>query len=564
MAEWLPLTQVVAHAGLADRPVARVDGVAIHRSRFLADVRAWQASFSAVSGPQVALHFEDTYAFVCALFGAWHAGKQVRLPGDTQPATLARLLPDVDACAGDLPGAMQPAAHLPAAAAAFIPLDPQRTRLVVHTSGSSGDPLAIAKTLAQLDAEVHTLETAFGAPLADARVFATVSHQHIYGLLFHALWPLAAGRALVSTRLHFPEQMADQLAGHPSVLVTSPAHLKRLPDTLDWRAARASLVAVFSSGGPLPADASTQAHQVLGQSPTEVFGSSETGGIAWRQRALHGDRWTPLPGISWRTQGDHLLAVRSPHLPDDHWFVTADLIDADGNGFLLRGRADRVVKVEEKRISLTALEQALLAAGDLAEARVIVLPDDGGTRLAVVGVPSAAGRAWLAQGKRVLNDRLRDQLLQGVERVALPRRFRYVDQLPANAQGKTPLAALQALFRPHLPPVEWTAREPLQAVARMVVDADLLVFDGHFDGLPVLPGVAQLDWAVHFGRECFPLPAHFVRLDALKFQRPVLPGTTLQLSLTWRPEKHALSFTYTSEAGPHAGGSVVFAADAHD
>lgn len=561
MAEWLPLTEVVSRPGLADRPVARVHGSVLGRPAFVAGVQAWRAAFAAVPGERVALYFEDTFVFACALFGAWHAGKHVSLPGDAQAATLARLLPTVDACAGDLPGALLPrsdAPHVPLA-----PLDPWRTGLAVHTSGSSGEPLSIAKALAQLDAEMHTLQAAFGALLdarGPARVFATVSHQHIYGLLFHALWPLAAGRVLEAERLPYPETMADQLGDGPAVLITSPAHLKRLPDTLDWSAARAGLVAVFSSGGPLSPEAAASSLVLLGQSPIEVFGSSETGGIAWRQRAVHGDRWTALPGIQWRADGDGHLAVQSGHLPDAHWYTTADLVEPEGNGFVLRGRADRIVKIEEKRVSLTAMEQALLAGGDLAEVRVIALPGDR-PRLAVVGVPTAAGRVRLDQGKRVLNDHLREQLLHVVERVALPRRFRYVDHLPTNAQGKTPLAALQALFRATQPVPDWQLREPLKAVARLDVHADLLPFEGHFPGAPLLPGVVQIDWAVDFGRQCFPVPRRFLRLDALKFQRPVLPGTQVDLTLTWRPADRVLGFSYVSEAGTHAAGSVVFGAD---
>jgi len=560
MAEWLSLAEVASAPGFATRAVARLGHGVVDRTRFLADVAAWHATFAAVAGPRVALYFDDTYAFACALYGAWHAGKHVSLPGDTQPATLQRVLRGVDACAGDLPGALRPQTGAPVAPLAA--LDPRRTGLVVHTSGSSGEPVEIAKSLAQLDAEMDTLQAAFGARLADAEVFATVSHQHIYGLLFHALWPLAAGRVLVAQRLQYPEEMAARLGG-VSVLVTSPAHLKRLPDTLDWSAARAGLRAVFSSGGPLPPEAAATALELLGHSPTEVYGSSETGGIAWRRRAEHGDRWTPLPGIAWRAGDEGQLAVRSRHLPDDDWFETADRVAADGGGFVLRGRADRIVKIEEKRVSLTAMEQALLAGGDLAEARVIELPGDTGPRLAVVGVPTPAGRERLAEGKRVLNERLRAQLLQVVERVVLPRRFRYLDRLPANAQGKTPLATLQALFRPVRPEPEWLERGELKAVARLPIDADLLVFDGHFPAVPILPGVAQLDWAVGFARECFVLPPRFLRLDTLKFQSPVRPGMVLTLTLTWRPEPGSLAFTYTSDAGPHASGAVVFgAADA--
>src|SRR5207253_7393346 len=103
--------------------------------------------------------------------------------------------------------------------------------------------------------EIRNLQEAFGARMASQpplRVFTTVSQQHIYGLLFCTFWALAAGHELAVERLVYPEQMAERLAGASCVLVSSPAHLKRLPDSVDWRGARASLRAVFSSGGPLP------------------------------------------------------------------------------------------------------------------------------------------------------------------------------------------------------------------------------------------------------------------------------------------------------------------------
>ncbi|MCK7500417.1 MAG: hypothetical protein MZW92_66695 [Comamonadaceae bacterium] len=198
---------------------------------------------------------------------------------------------------------------------------------------------------------------------------------------------------------------------------------------------RGRMRAVFSSGGPLPGDAAELTQAMTGCSPFEVFGSSETGGIAWRRRAVHGERWQPLPGVAWRVE-DEALSVRSPHLPDGAWWPTADRVQAsDDGGFVLLGRADRIVKIEGKRVSLGAIERALLEGGDVAEVRALLLPLDG--RLAVVTVPSVAGRArLLGEGRRAFNERLRASLLRVVERVALPRRWRHVVALPADTQGK--------------------------------------------------------------------------------------------------------------------------------
>ena len=55
-----------------------------------------------------------------------------------------------------------------------------------------------------------------------------------------------------------------------------------------------------------------------------------------------------------------------------------------------------------------------------------------------------------------------------------------------------------------------------------------------------------------------PLPPKFARADALKFQKPVLPGTALRLALQWNGETGVLAFQYTSDAGAHASGRIVF------
>lgn len=556
MAEWLDLSRL-ALAPHAARTVALRGGQPLSHALFVADVRRWAKAFTAHGGERFALYFDDAYDFAAALFGAWHAGKEAVLPGDAQPGSLQQLLPQVDGCAGQLPQAMQPTMDT---ATSLEPLDLRATRTVIHTSGSSGRPVAILKRLAQLHAEVGHLEQAFGQRFdAGAVVHCTVSHQHIYGLLFVILWPLAAGRAFAVERIDYPEQMAQRLGGGASVLVSSPAHLKRLPEELDWAPARADLQAVFSSGGPLPPESAQTALALLGQSPVEVYGSSETGGVAWRQRAIHGDRWEALPGVQWQLR-EGTLEVRSTHLGDEDWWQTADRARPlpDG-GFVLAGRADRIVKIAEKRVSLVAVEEALVATGDIAEARALLVPEAGGARLGVVAVPT--GRGWRrlhAQGKRAFAEALRAELLVCVERVALPRRLRYVSELPVNSQGKATEALLLALFRPALPDIRWREAGPARAVGVLDVVPGLRVFDGHFEQVPVLPGVAQLDWAIHFAGQRFALPPRFLRVEQLKFQKSVVPPIELELILEWDPQPKRLRFQYASARGAHSAGGVVF------
>ncbi|MDR7070511.1 acyl-coenzyme A synthetase/AMP-(fatty) acid ligase [Pseudoxanthomonas japonensis] len=558
MAEWRSLADVAVRP-LPGRAFLAAGAASADHADFHRDVLRWKASLRARAGDTWALHFEDAARFAAALYGAWHAGKTVVLPGDALAGTQSRLRTRVDGFVGDwIDSEMPTPDHAPDADAAAGALDANATRLVVFTSGSTGEPVAIEKRLRQLDAEVHALEAALGSGLDGVAVHGTVSHQHIYGLLFRVLWPLAAGRVIVS-RAFFPEDLLAAMDGQDAVLVASPAHLKRLPAQLSWASLHGKLRAVFSSGGALPAEAAHDAARLLGVPPTEILGSSETGGMAWRRWDEEQPAWRPLPGVDWRVQ-DGSLEVRSPHLADAVWWRSQDRAEPDGaGGFRLLGRTDRIVKVEERRVSLDALERQIRAHPAVSDVRVVLL---GGTRSTLAAVVATADGTPVpddAAARRALAQGLSRHLARTQDAVTRPRRWRFVPALPSNAQGKVTEASLTALFRPERPTPTWKLREAARAQVELPLDASLAVFDGHFLQAAVLPGVAQLDWAVQLAREVFAIPPRFLRMEALKFQRVARPGDLVRLDLEWQAERMTLAFRYTSVHGPHASGRVVFA-----
>lgn len=542
-------------------------GIPVAHGELLARVRAWTALGRRTAARDIALYHEDSLEFASALVGAWLAGKTVWLVADTLPASCSALAGEVEAFWGEFPADCAPCAPSTDddCMRGWDAPGPDFPALVVYTSGSTGAPTPIRKRFVQLSSELDALETEFGARAGDAAVISTVSHQHIYGLLFRVLWPLAAGRPVHALRHEFPETLAPALAAGPCLLLASPAHLKRLPEHLDWQGAAAQLRAVFSSGGMLELDAALHARSLLGQAPIEVYGSSETGGVAWRQRSESAvDDWTPFPGVEWRADADGLLQVHSN--PAGGWQHLADRVEGTSGGrFVLRGRADRIVKIEEKRVSLDAMEAALCASGLVVEARVLACLEDAARQsLAAFVVPNDAGQALLKEGGRsALRARLRAVLAASTHAVALPRRWRYLDRLPVNAQGKTTQADLLALLaadtpaRPRFPDLHVVDDAPARKLFALTVPAGLLYFDGHFTVAPVLPGVVQVDWAIHYGRLHFGLTGPFAGMNALKFQQMIRPGVPLSLELTWDAVKRSLNFRYFSDAGAHASGRIL-------
>lgn len=68
----------------------------------------------------------------------------------------------------------------------------------------------------------------------------------------------------------------------------------------------------------------------------------------------------------------------------------------------------------------------------------------------------------------------------------------------------------------------------------LFVDPNLAVFQGHFPGNPILPGVVQIDWAVTASQEAFEqTPAgQFRGMSQIKFKVPIAPASWLKLELS--------------------------------
>ena len=396
-----------------------------------------------------ALCFEDSLLFAQALLACALTGREAILPGHQRPAALAEQSGDFDGILTDSEalgeGLGRPWLQLPLAASAGAndrcwPA-PGALQLTLFTSGSTGEPKAIPKAWHQLDAELRVLITLWGERLEEARLLASVSHQHIYGLLFRILLPLVLRVPFARTLTLYPEQLQHQPGRW--ALIASPAFLGRLDPEIPAQ----GCTLIVSSGGPLALAGARQSERLFGQLPVEVFGSSETGGIAWRQSRQADTPWQPMPGIEIAlAEGDKLL-LSSPYLPDDKPLLCADRIRLCESGFHLLGRGDRVVKIEEKRISLDEVEARLQGLPWVAAAAVLPLTLAVRQQIGAVLVLTDAGQTqWQALGQGRFLIALREQLRAWLEPVALPRRLRVLPELPFNSQGKRPWRQLKALL----------------------------------------------------------------------------------------------------------------------
>ncbi len=381
-----------------------------------------------------AIFTEDTTLFIAAFLACVYTGVEVVLPANTAPQFVAKL--DVDGWIGDFPQAL--AVDLLSLQMAEPRLLAKDSTVSLFTSGSTGEPKRIKRRLSQLLLEVSMLEQVWGQGLSFDRVGATVSHQHIYGLLFKILWPLLRGTTIVGPIIPYESSLSQYLKNDQTLLlVASPAFLKRVCNEHQHHG---KLCQVISAGGMLPSEQHAQAANLLQASITQVYGSSETGGMA--SRGSKG-QWQWLPGVASKVE-DGVLWVQSPYCYQDGWHCTQDAIELNGDGFELLGRIDRIVKIEEFRVALSQVESALMHSDWIADAAVIKLSNNRQFLAAAVQL-SESGRQELDRNGEVhLKNQIKQDLLTHLDKKAIPKRMRFIDEALENSQGKRSHEQLKA------------------------------------------------------------------------------------------------------------------------
>lgn len=86
----------------------------------------------------------------------------------------------------------------------------------------------------------------------------------------------------------------------------------------------------------------------------------------------------------------------------------------------------------------------------------------------------------------------------------------------------------------------------------------LACVEGHFPANAVVPGVAQLHWAIELARHEWPVLERFAGVQNLKFRRPVRPPATLAVRLRLEAEGR-LRFECAADGTPCSSGRVDFA-----
>lgn len=95
-----------------------------------------------------------------------------------------------------------------------------------------------------------------------------------------------------------------------------------------------------------------------------------------------------------------------------------------------------------------------------------------------------------------------------------------------------------------------------QAEYLLRISPELIYFAGHFPGVPILPGVTQIDWALYFASPLMSSDAVY-GMKNIKFMRLIRPETSVSLLLQVSDENQSVSFRYFDKGGAFSSGQLL-------
>jgi long-chain acyl-CoA synthetase len=289
------------------------------------------------------------------------------------------------------------------------------------TSGSTGAARAIEHRCADLSREISDFLPVMRLPwqtdqqetslhgFTPKRIVTVMPTQHVYGFLFGLVLPAQLGVTLLSLATQVPAEVRSHLV-EGDVLIAHPNFWQAALNTrAAWPAALLGISSGQASPEPLFAAAASAGFRLL-----DIYGSTETAGIAWRDQAgplTLMARYALAADGSLRDTYNGGAIVQAPDV----------LMHANGQ-ITVQRRHDRVVQIAGVNVQLAHVESVIEKYAD---------------RVASVRICAQTGRlsAFLV-GAEIADSILRALLKPHLRDVELPSRWHFGPELPRTEGGK--------------------------------------------------------------------------------------------------------------------------------
>lgn len=398
------------------------------------------------------------------------------------------------------------------------------------SGGTTDESRRIKRSVRRILKECKVFYDALNLP-ENLEFISTTTLNHRYGFTTQFLFPASCGYCINTERINYPEDLKIKRA----VLVTTPSFLDMMRK-YDYMPEVCPEI-IISAGAKLKDETFKYARSIA-KRVIDMYGSSETGIIGWREHENELIRL--MDGVNIIECGDNYTKI-STEYSDNDYEILGDRLEQDGRCVRFLSRNGRILKAQEKRIDSVCLEEEIKKLPFIEDC--ICIESKG--KIAVLSALNKDGMNFIIENdKLTLIKKLKSALSKRFE--IIPQRWKFIDEIPKTLNGKINREEIQRIFDRNLSFPLVISREihPQRVIFNLYFMSGSNFFKGHFEGMPILPGVVELFYADYFTKAAFGIQCRRGQIRKIKFSNIIQPDQTIQLELV--KSETSVSFKYFS------------------
>ena len=419
----------------------------------------------------------------------------------------------------------------------FPKIDVNKLNINFFTSGSSGTPKIITKSLFNIINEADEINSLLKLKGKSFEVLSTTTMTHMFGMTFHFVMPLQLGLVINTKKIFYPENVDSE----NSILISTPTFLTSVPK-FDIKFKRPPKY-IFTAGSKL--DENTFKFLESSSSVVEIYGSTETGIMAYK-RSSNGN-FKLFDNVELIKNDDSVI-VKSQFFSEPYTVIN-DNVEIIDREIKINNRSDRLYKVYEKRVCANELEYRLKQS-DLVNDCYILKSKE---KLVCFAALSEKGKMFLLENSIViLTKKLKKYLADSSEIV--PQRWKFTDEIPKNIAGKTDKDKIEYYFDLNCSmPIILDRKLSSDSITyKILFYRQSNFFKGHFSSFPIVPGVIQIYWAKEFVNSHFKTNVGEGQWKRIKFTNIIKPDDIVYLTLS-KSDK-SVRFEYWNNSKNYSSG----------